>query len=100
MISLIGGTKKNAQYIAAERGMVVTKGGEVWEMGKCWSKSTKLDLRRRNASRHLTCSTVTIAWSTILNFGNLLGVDFRCSRHTHTHTQDGVNSYVKGRYVT
>ena len=35
---------KTVECIEAEKGMLVTKDREMGEMGRCWSKSTKLEL--------------------------------------------------------
>ena len=36
--------------------MVVTRSGKIEEMGRCWSKETKLKLYRMSKSRELTYS--------------------------------------------
>ena len=59
-------------YIEAESRNVVTRSREVEEMGKCWSKDTKLQLCRINKSRDLMYSMMTAVNNTVLNTGNLL----------------------------
>ena len=63
---------KKVEYIEAESRMVATKGREVGEMGRCWSKSTKLQLRRMNKPRDLMYSVMTIVNNIVLHTGNLL----------------------------
>ena len=52
--------------------MVVTRGGEVGEIGRCWSKSTKLQLCRMNKCRDSMYGMMTILNDTVLYTGNLL----------------------------
>ena len=52
--------------------MVVTRGGVLGEMGRCWSKGTTLEFHRMNMSRDLMYSVMTIVNNTVLNTGNLL----------------------------
>ena len=49
-------------------------------------EGTILQLERIKKSRDLTCSMRTMVKSSVMNTGNLLRVDFRCSHHTHTVT--------------
>lgn len=51
--------------------MVVIQGEEVEEMGECWSKSTKLQLGRKNMPGDLRY-TVTIVVNNVLKNGNML----------------------------
>ena len=51
--------------------MVVTKGKEVKEMRKCWSKSTKLQLCRMNKPNERS-NIMTIVNNTVLNTENML----------------------------
>lgn len=39
--------------------MVVTRSGKIEEMGRCWSKETKLKLYRMSKSRELIYSIMT-----------------------------------------
>ena len=50
-------------------------------MGRYWSKGTELRLCRMDKSRDVTYSMMTIV-KTVLNTGNFLRVDFRCSHST------------------
>lgn len=62
--------------------MGVTRNREVGEMGKCWSKGTKLQLCRMNMSRGLMYSPMAILNNTVLNTGNnAKRVEFRCLHH-------------------
>ena len=61
---------KIVEYIEAESRTVVTRGKEVGEVGRCWSKGTRLQLRRMNNYRDLMYSMRTVANSTVLNTGN------------------------------
>lgn len=50
--------------------MVVTRGGEVREVGRCWLKGTKLQLSRISKSIYLMYNMITIVNNTALNIGN------------------------------
>ena len=80
MISLICGTYK-IKYTGAES-------RKVGEMGRCWSKGTKLLLRRLTMSRDLMGSMVSIVNTAELNPGNVLRewISGTLITHTHTHT--------------
>ena len=52
--------------------MVVTRGGEVGEMGRRWSNCRKLQLCGMNKSIDLMYSMMTIVNNTVLDIGNLL----------------------------
>lgn len=61
--------------------IVVTGLGEGREMGKCWTKGTKLQLHKMKMAGDLMFILLYTVSDTILNTGNLLRVDFRCSYH-------------------
>lgn len=63
---------KSIKRTEAESRTVVTRDGEVGEMGRCWSMGTKLQLCKMSKSRDLVYSMLTIVYDTILNAGNLL----------------------------
>ena len=50
---------------------MVPKGWRLEEMGKCWSKSTKSQLNRKNMPRDLIYSVMTIV-NNVLKNGNML----------------------------
>ena len=64
---------KKVKYIEAESRMVVTKGREAGEVGRCCSQGIKLQFCWINKSRGLMYSMMTIVNNTVLNTGNLLG---------------------------
>lgn len=51
---------------------VITRDGKMSKMGRCWSKSTKLQLYRIKKSRDSMYNMISIVNNTILNTGNLL----------------------------
>ena len=63
---------KEVKYIDAGSRMVVTKGGEMGEMGRCRWEGTKLQLCRMNEVRDLMYSMMTIVNNAVLCTGNLL----------------------------
>lgn len=52
--------------------MLLSGVGEGEEMGRCWSKGTKLQLRRMTKARDLVYSMMTIVNNSALNTGNFL----------------------------
>ena len=52
--------------------MVIIRGGEVGEMGRCWFKSTKLQLCKMEKPRDLMYSMMCTVNNTTLNTENLL----------------------------
>lgn len=62
---------KEVKYIEAESRLVVTKGGEMEDMRRRWSKCMKLQLCRIKKSRDLRYSMKIIVNNTALTTGNL-----------------------------
>ena len=61
--------------------MLLSGVGEGEEMGRCWSKGTKLQLRRMTKARDLVYSMMTIVKHTVLYISKWLRVDLKSSHH-------------------
>lgn len=80
---------KKVKYLEVESGMVVTRAGDVGEMGR-WLKTTQLQLCRVNKSRDLMDITTIIVNNTVLKPGNVLRERIFIqvlSSHTHKVTK-------------
>ena len=63
---------------------VVTTGGEVEEVGRCWSKCTKVQLCQMHKSRDLMHGMMAVVDHTVANTENLLSVLATCTQKVTT----------------
>lgn len=63
---------KKVKYTEAQSSMVVTRNGEVGELGRCSSKGTKSQLSRLSMSRELMYSRMATVINTVMYTRNLL----------------------------